>query len=92
MKTWFNKETQKWESELPEVFWVGEVDCRTGEKIYSNESWEYKADEYSFIPHTGFGRMSNAKESNLYKKHGVLPYHHIPAKGRYGNVICKKVG
>lgn len=22
MKTWFNKETQKWESEMPKIFWL----------------------------------------------------------------------
>lgn len=91
MKTWFNKETQMWESEVPKIFWVGEVDYITGEKIYSCDRWEYKGDDYSFIPHAGFSRMTNAQENKLYKNSGVFPYHHIYGRGRYSEVICKKL-
>lgn len=66
MKTWFNKETQKWESEMPKIFQVGEVDYITGEKIYSYDSQEYKRDDYSFIIHGGFLRLSNAQENKLF--------------------------
>ena len=38
MKTWFNKENQKWESEMPKIFLVGKVDYIIGEKIYSCDS------------------------------------------------------
>lgn len=42
MKTWLNKETGKWQSEVPEIFWTGYYDNK-GNKIYSDENWRHKA-------------------------------------------------
>lgn len=89
------KKEQKWVSELPEIFWVGEVDYITGEKIYSDQNYLVglilKSGERSgWYNPDGTGKITNARNYK-YLQYNMLPYSHVYGRGLYNKVIAKIV-
>lgn len=70
MKTWFDKNKQMWVSEIPNVYWLGIYDYRTGKKIYSDEGyyWSKSGENWNFESKI----TKNAKE--YYKKYKKYPH------------------
>lgn len=70
MKTWFDKDKQKWVTEIPRAYWIGVCDYITGEKIYSDEGyyWSKRGGDWEYQSKL----TSNAKQ--FYEKYKYYPH------------------